>query len=436
MVNGSGNGGGKTYGIIAIIAAICWPGLAPTCFASPVFKDWKFPKRIRIVSTPKELEEIGSLQTSILELFPKGRYEAQKKGKAFPSQFKTDTGFVIDLMSYEQDKSEMAGPTIGLLLFNEPPPESLWKEGLSRMRKGGIVLVAMTSLLSEPWVIDGILGKADGQNVRVIYADVEENCIQHGKNGTLEHDQIEKILAQYDPDEREARKTGRGLALSGRIFKTFDRSVHVAKEPIVPPAEGITHYHVVDPAIGKPLASIWAYVDATGQLAIYDEWPDYTFEGAKDANLTVKDYVGLFQIQEKARKIETRILDRHFGNARRTMGGLTLRQEFGEAGLDFIDSYTMDPQTEVETGITKVRDYLRYDKAKILDNLNRPRLIISPTCKNTIAAMERWARNPDTLKPAEPYKDFADVVRYLVMANPEHSVTRPWGQGSPAYYGV
>lgn len=438
VVNGSGNGGGKTYSIVALAAAVMWPMLAPSCMANePLIKNWPHPKRARIISTPKEVEEIGSIQTTIQELFPKGRYETIRKGKSYPSQFKTDTGWIVDVMTYEQDKSEFAGPSIGLTIFNEPMPQDIWVESVSRTRKGGIILVAMTSLYDHPWVVDGILGKADGKNIRVVYCDQEENCIEHGKNGRLHHDQLQKILEQYDEDEREARKTGKPLSMSGRIFKNFDRSVHVAKEEIRPVTNGMAHYMVVDPAIGKPLAILWAQVDATGTVQVYDEWPEFNFEGSKDSNLTVKDYAELIRQREAARSIQTRILDRHFGNVRRTLGGLTLKQEFSEAGLDFIDSYHVaENVAEVETGVMKVKEYLRYDKAKEIDALNRPRLIVSPTCKNTIAALERWGRDPKTSKPKEEYKDFADLVRYLTMSNPEVETTRPWDQSGGASYGV
>ena len=414
-----------------------WPALAPAYLQADLIQKWPYPKRIRLVSTPKELEDIGSLQTAILELFPKDKYKARNKGKSYPSEFKSDTGFILDVMSYEQDKAEMAGPTIGLLAWNEPMPEALWLEGLARLRKGGLCLVAMTSLKDEPWVVDKILGKADGGNIRVLYSDVEENCKEHGINGTLDHDQIEKILAQYDPDEREARKTGKPLSLSGRIYKDFDRAVHVAKEEIVPPDGGVSHYLVVDPAIGKPLSIILAYADATGAVNIYKEWPDFDFEGSKDSNLSVRDYAEIIKGLEAGKTVEARILDRHFGSVRRTLGGLTLKQEFAEQGLDFIDSYMVgEGVPEVETGILKVKDYLRYDKSKPLDGLNRPKVLISPSCRNTIAAFERWGRNPDTGKPKEQYKDFADVVRYLLMANPVVETHANWNVGRPAYYGV
>ncbi len=434
VVNGSGNGGGKTYLIAAILAALMWPDIAPPCFSAPIFKNWPHPKRARIVSTPKELEEIGALQVAIQELFPKGRYEALKKGKSFPSQFVTDTGWILDTFSYEQDKTEMAGPTLGLIVWNEPMPQNLWPEGLARLRKGGLSLVAMTSLTDNPWVVDGILGRADGHSVRVMYSDVEENCREHGVNGTLDHAQIEKILAQYDPDEREARKTGKPLSLSGRIYKTFDRSVHV-KEFDVPNA-GVSHGMTVDPAIGKPLAIAWRFVDQSGIVHYYDEYPDFEFQGAKDSNLDVAAYVAIIKAKEEGKTMDTRILDRHFGNQRRTLGGKTLKQEFDEAGLEFSDSYAMEPAAEVEAGILKVKSYLKYDASKPIDSLNTPKVVIHPRCKNLIAAFERWSRNPNTLKPAEQYKDFMDVVRYDLMTEPSVEIARNWHRDSSPAYGV
>lgn len=443
VVSGAGNGWGKSEILAAIFAAAMWPKLAAPCFAAPAFSDWKYPKRARIYSKPAELEEIGSLQTAIAKLFPKGRYLMSKGRYGYPSVFKSDTGWVLDMFSYERHESEAAGPNIGLQGFNEPPPEPLWKEAMARARAGGLVLGAMTSLLDNPWVVDGIFGRADGQRIRLRYGDVEENCVEHGKNGNLEHARIEQILASYDPDEREARKTGRPLSLSGAIFKGFNREVHVVKHELVPPEDGAALYQVVDPAIGKPLAVLWAWVDLAGVVHVYDELPEGEFEGMRDDNTGVLEYVQLFKAREAGRRIETRILDRHFGNARRTMGGQTLKQEFAEAGdrceyeMGFIDSYSVGAdEAEVETGIRKVKGYLHYDRNKPIDALNRPRLVISPKCRNTIAAMERWGRNPKTGRPKEEYKDFADLVRYLCMAEPSVDLPAQRPASRPAHYGV
>jgi hypothetical protein len=397
--------------------------------------NWTHPKRGRIYSMPAELEEIGSLQTAIARLFPKGRYESHKGRYNYPSVFKSDTGWDMDLFSYERDHAEAAGPNIGLQAFNEPPPEPLFKEAVARSRAGGYILGGFTSLLDNIWVVDGILGKADGKDIRVRYGNSCENCREHGVNGNLDHKQIVKVLDQFDPDEREARFTGKPLTLSGRIFKGFDRSVHVAKDEFQPPTdEPVSIGMIVDPAIGKPLAILWRFADMAGVVHYYDEWPDFPFQEAKDSNLTVKDYISLIHGRENGRKVDIRILDRHFGNVRRNLGGLTLRQEFAEQGLEFQDSYSCDE--EIETGIFKVKSYLAYDKSKPIDGLNRPKVIISPKCKNLIAALERWGRNPKTAKPSDEYKDFADLIRYDLMTDPKVELATNWARGPQPFYGV
>lgn len=422
--------------LAAIFAVAMWPMMAPASMAIPSFKDWKFPKRARIYSGPAELESIGSLQTAIARLFPKGHYEAVKGRYSYPSVFHTDTGWILDLFSYERDASEAAGPNIGLQGLNEPPPEALYKEAVARSRAGGYIVGGFTSLLENIWVVDGLLNKSDGNNIRVRYGSSCENCKTHGVNGNLEHSQIEKVLSQYDPDEREARFSGRPLALSGRIFKGFDQEVHVAKTEFEPPTDQpISLGMIVDPAIGKPLAILWRFVDKAGVVHYYDEYPEFNFEGAKDSNLTVKEYAELIKSKEAGKKIDTRILDRHFGNARRTLGGNTLKQEFDEQGLEFTDSYSLAGE-EVETGILKVKEYLRYDKTKPIDSINRPKIVISPKCTNLISSFRSWGRDPKSGKPKEEFKDFMDLVRYDLMSNPEIETASTWGNGHKPFYGI
>ena len=432
-LSGAGNGWGKSEVLAAILAAAIWPGLAPAGLAVPLFQNWTYPKRARVYSTPAELEAIGSLQTAIKRLFPSGRYSSSNGKYGYPSVFVSDTGWILDMFSYERDAAEAAGPNIGLQIYNEPPPEPIHKEAVARSRAGGIILAGMTSLYDEPWTVDGLLNRHDGKTIKVRYGNSCENCIEHGKNGHLRHERIMQILAQYDEDEREARFSGKPLSLSGRILKGFDRSVHVAPEEFEPP-QGATIGMACDPAIAKPLFMLWRFVDAQGVLNYFDEWPNFDFEGAKDSNLTVTDYVGIIRQKEQGRPIASRILDRHFGNARRTLGGQSLREEFSNAGVEFEDSYSMDE--EVETGIHKIKEMLRWDKAQEISNLNYPRIRISPRCRNLIAAIERWGRNPETGKPLEEYKDPIDVLRYDVMSNPIVEVASDWTPGTGPSWGV
>jgi hypothetical protein len=296
----------------------------------------------------------------------------------------------------------------------------------------------MTPLTNAAWVLDELISKPDvsvegirGGRVKCVHADIEDNCIEHGINGQLLHNDIVRIVSRYDPDEIEARAHGKFMHISGRIFKTFDRNIHVAKQDIVPPVlahggQPVGWYMAVDPAIGKPLAIVWAFVDASGVVRIYDEWPEQSFHGMKDNGWGVAQYAEMFKQREGGRDF-TRILDRHFSG--RSLGGASLKDEFAEQGITFQDSYHVpDVSGEIETGILGIKDYLRYNQDKPVDALNRPRLEISPKCINTITSMERWSRDSKTGKPREEYKDHADCVRYLLAANPCVSIPDPnWG---------
>lgn len=436
VIFAAGNGVGKTAATCALISAIIWPGMASAdIFGGEIFKKWPYPKDFRIISTPQELQEGGSIQREIKRWFPKDKYDANKNGKPYISQYLAN-GFTINLMSFDMAPEAFEGSTNGLVVFNEPAPQEIFNACAARMRRGGLLLFPMTPLMDAAWIMDKLVSKADGKEIQLVAGDIEDNCREHSKHGLLKHEDIDKMIRNYDPDEIEARKSGKFMHLSGTIYKTFDRAVHIAKEEIIPPDEGVAHYMVLDPAIGKPLAVLWSYVDHTKTIHIYDEYPSFEFQGAKDSNLTVKDYADEFKRREAGRRIQDRIMDRHFGNVRRTLGGQTLKQEFSMFGVDFTDSYSMDASVEVETGILKVKEYLRYDKDKPLDSLNGPKLIISPTCRNTISSFERWSRDPSKGKPNEDYKDFADCVRYLVMSNPEIEIRRAWNAPKPAYYGV
>ena len=201
-------------------------------------------------------------------------------------------------MSYEQAIDEFEGATVSFFVLNEPPPEAIFNACLSRMKFGGKVLMPMTPLNNSAWIYDRLVAH-DGENgIRVVYGDTEDNCKEHGKNGVIPHAAIQALSDSCDPDDRAARLHGKFSHLAGQIFKTFKREIHTFKDP--PPGflDGKEIYMVVDPAIGKPLAVIWAAVDATGTLWVYDEYPNLEFQGARDSNLTVTDYVQLFKGKE------------------------------------------------------------------------------------------------------------------------------------------
>ena len=401
------NGTGKSY----LLAALCGNlvfGPQNKWFDYPLFKDFKGPRRIRYITTPKNLEENGPFYSAVKELWPKGRYETLKAGQHYYSQIKAN-GWVIDLMSYDQEPSQFEGPNIGVILMDEPCPKNLWTPNISRLRSGGFALIAMTPLTEAGWFFDEIVPR---HSEAIIYGDVEENCSQHGIRGRLEHSRIEQLIGEYDEDEREARVKGRAMYLSGLIYKTFFPNVHVLKKAVIPNGSS-TIYQSVDPHSDKPFASVWGMVEQNGDVYIIDEYPNEPFEKMHNCQLTIHDYRNIFMDKEAGWNVQDRVIDRHFADVANAINKRTLRQELEDIGLSYKPSYKASE--EMETGILKVRHYLAYDNARPIDSLNKPKLYINPHCHNTIKAFQRWARDPENGKVKEDFKDFCDCIRMLLM---------------------
>lgn len=411
VIGSMANGVGKTSGIVNLLGNLVF-GPQTGAFDSDTFRNWPFPKRVRYITTSKNVEEIGPFHSEITKWWPKLKYEAIKASHSYYSQYSAN-GWVIDVMTYDQDPKQMEGPTLGLIITDEPPPKPLWATFASRLRLGGIILVTMTPLTDAAWFFDEVVPR---HSEAVVYGTMEDACKQHGVNGHLEHENIQRMIAEMDPEEREARAEGKAMYLRGLIWKTYDERVHVLKENIKPPY-GAPVWQIVDPHSDKPFACIWSFPDARGDLYIFDEWPNEDFYKMHNCQLTIQDYKKIFGDKEAGLNIYRRIIDRHFADTASASNKRTLRQELASIGLIYQPSFKAEE--EIETSIIKVRERFAYNTSQPLSALNQPSIYINPSCTNTRRSLARWARDAKTGKVLDAYKDFCDDVRYLVMDNPK-----------------
>ena len=399
-----GNGSGKSTS-----------GATETSWAAtgdhPYLK-YPLPSRGRIATT--SFDKIDQVIIPQLNAWiPKREIANRKKNNlGIYTRWWLKNGTYFDILSYQQDVEEYEGVDLDWCWFDEPVPKDRYQATIARFRKVGRIWLTLTPL-TEPWILDELVDRADGEYIDTMTADIMDNCVEHG--GDLSKEAIDLMLKGYDEDEKEARAPGRLIFLQGLIYKSFDRDVHVV-EPFDIPEDWIRKC-IVDPHDRKPFAIGWQAISPTGDIYVYDEWPDYEFHKRKSCDLTIKEYADIIKIKEDDQFISKRIIDPNFGNAINVHTKTTIKQDLEKYGLEFDDA-----NDDIQSGHLKVKEYLKYDKIEPLSNTNKPKLYFFKTCFNHIYGMTHYIwdefidKSRDVKqKPKDMSKDFPDLVRYGAM---------------------
>jgi len=417
------NAVGKTALLTNILGGFIFGQSDNPFLNQPLFKNFPYPHRARIVSTPKNLEEIGAIQTEIKKWWPKGKYQAKKNAKRYDSEYVAGD-WIVDLMSFEQDVSEFESATCGVIVFDEPPPLNILYASIARMRQGGMILIFMTPLDTGGEILEDLTEKdaieIDGKvvgSVYVLYSEIEDSCITHGVRGFLEHSNIAQMLSFYDDDEKDARAKGKPTHLVGRIYSDFEnKDPYVVDDFVIP--DDWARACIVDPHDGIPFAISWAAIDKAGQVWIYNEFPFEDLEKLHSTNMTIPDYARVIREIEARNKMSLRLIDPYFANKRYSNTGLTVKQELADLGLIFEDGDT----SGLDTGHKRVREFLRYIKTQPVRGTNHPTLHIFKSCRNHWRSMLRYKRKlcksgevKDKIQIDETYKHFCDNIRHLIM---------------------
>lgn len=377
------NGVGKTCVSANIVAHILWGKESENpYFNLPLFKNFPFPKKGRIISDPENLK--SNLIPTLKEWFPAGRYKATKAGKQYDSQWKSDTGFEFDVMSYEQDVKEFESATLGWAWFDEPPPEAIFKATVSRMRKGGIIFISETPLYAA-WLYDHIIANPDteleskGQRV-FIEAGVESACKQHGVRGHLEHDDIQRMIAEYSEDEKQARAFGKFQHLVGLRFKQFSRNIHIVR-PFDVDMRRFCVYHALDTHPRVNDAGTWIAVDEQNRKFIVDELWEKCKGGTEELAKRIKNKNEQYRIVRKLLEPAAFNEDQHSD-----IPGMTLAKKLAKYGLNYLEA------TKKRTMSDKlIEDALTFQEVELpagKEMIKAPELYVFDTCKQTIYEFE------------------------------------------------
>ncbi len=387
------NGIGKSATSANVVANIIWPSENPF-FQHDLFKNWPFPKAGRIASEPTNIEK--NIIPALKFWFPDqelGRYKTRKNNKNFESVWTTDTGFTFDIMTYEQDPKEYEGPTLGWAWLDEPPPEAILKSIISRMRLGGIIFISATPLAGSAYLYDTfaagstkvhIVGPNGEQMVYTrpvsyVEADVWSACRDiPGTRGHLGKEDILKMIAEYDEDEKQARIYGKFQHLVGLVFKQWNRQVHVIR-PFHVNHHEYEVWQMLDPHPRNPDAVLWCAVDKYGRKFVVDELYE-SVRSTEELAYKIKQKDAQYRVTRRLIDPSAYVVNQHDAD------GKSLADRLSDYGLSY------EPGTKQRTESNRrIGDALAYQEIAG-QMIKPPELYVFDSCQRTIWELEhfRW----------------------------------------------
>jgi hypothetical protein len=284
------------------------------------------------------------------------------------------------------------------------------------------------------------------------------------QNPFANYSRLARDLAGATRDEILVRAYGVPTkAIAGR-FPRFSSGIHVIDDERFQAITKGTWYHVCDPCNGRNFAMIWGLVLPDGTKVIAREWPqenDYIPGIGNPGPWAVPDGskhdgkagpaqspfgFGLKRYQEEIRRVEME-LSKEWGGRRRMQAGEAnllgwqiiepeerwMDSRFGntptlakETSTTLIEQFEeLDPPVYfspaagvgMDEGITLINDALDYDTREPISALNQPKLYVHKRCTNTIYALQTWTGSDGKHGAC---KDFVDVLRYFLLAEPEY----------------
>ena len=357
-------------------------------------------------------------------------------------------GCTMNVMSYDQDVGDFSGGSFQLILHDEGPPHSIYRENKMRtIDVGGRLMIAMTPPDDESaawdaaWVYDELYEKGLGGPSKDPNIDSFTLFTEH--NRILQQSEIDIVFKGLSPRQKEVRGHGRFLHLGGRIYPLYtDRTqlwCFTCNDIALMDNDGncvtchakytteFCHYvepfdlgynwpcvFLLDPHPRKANMMSWVVIDPSddqyqvGELEVDGDPVDVWNK--------VRDF-------EKALGVNVvkRLVDPNMGESPAHSAGkrnITVRQEYDAVGLRCAladDNFT--------TGKNRVTALLKPDP-----KTRSPRLHIFTRCPITNSQMNKFSwdeytryssdmRDPKA-RPREKHDDFPKLLGYLENSNP------------------
>lgn len=415
----AGNGSGKT---LSIIMELIWTHLKihPYRDCSNVQHSW--------VITPG-FEKVEDYCQELKRWCPPSQLpEFDRMGTSSIRRLRWKNGDMTTFHSIDSDFARFEGTNFHKLFIDEPCPRGIYVAAMRGLRNSEdwSVVWAMTPI-SEPWIYEDLyLPAISGRN-----KDIAVFTGTSYDNPHLSRSFLKSFEEQLSEEERRMRILGEFSVLQGRVFKEFNRRMHILNFQDWP--EDWPVYESLDIHTRKPNTAVWVGVTKDDELVAIDEC---SAEGIPDFAAEILRRRG------KKRIVQTIADNSALSADYSTRTGIQMLQEGGIRAIA-----VRHQDKDVSNGINKIKRML---KGRPLPQTSpdspivlKPYLYVMENCTRLITDFEMYVwddhRVPEKSgvkeKPRKIYDDYLDPLRYLVNRTPGFDLSfEPIQYHSPGAY--
>ena len=309
-------------------------------------------------------------------------------------------GSITTIYSHDMADEKFESTNLSGIICDEPPPRKIWIAAYRGLRANPDYWAIMAGTpISEPWVYTDLyipaITKAD-KTIEVFQGSSYEN-----PHVTREF--LKDFESKLTEDERSTRLYGEFASLQGRVYKEFDRKVHVLELQEWP--EDWPVYMAIDPHSRKKSTAIWVGVTKDEELIIINETAG---EDIEDLALRIKDIESSFKY-----RVVSRIID-NSGSA---------KDWTGQSAIDILSKHG------IRVSAVRQEDKAVHDGIIAVKRLFKDRrLFMFENCLGCVSdfSLYGWAENQNEEKQGTSEKvrkthdDYVDLVRYIAMRKPCH----------------
>lgn len=386
------------------------------------YPDWypmekRFDRPIKGIISATEFPIVGRvIEPKMVQYLPKDYYTLKRTPQGYLTKIVGKDGSMVDVLTSEMKDEAYESADWDFAWLDEPQQKRKY-EAIMRglVDRRGRMVITFTPL-TEPWMKEDLVDKADGKTISVFTVNIRDNLKTVGGDAILTEEAIKEFEDAIPEDVRATRISGQFFHMRGMIYKGFSEEhikdfVYKEKYPVI---------CVLDPHDRNPHHLIWAFIDEEDDIYV-----DYELI----IHCELPDLAQKIREVEKSRnyKIKKRLIDPNFGRKPAASGrNMSVMQELAKNGASFYEA-----NDNVELGHMLVREALHYDNKKPVTAVNKPKFFLSrDRAPKTIRSIknyqyQEWAgKTREDHDPKEVDKDKdahgADCVRYLIISKPTY----------------